>query len=103
MRWESETGGGTLIPQKSGEPVHQWPALREWAAPGPTVSGDRRRHQGLRPGAGDDAPFGFLATRKHQGCLTPRMSPHHPGHAFLAQFIRYKELYLCACVSFSES
>lgn len=45
-RWDIDTS-------KSGEPVHQWPALREWAAAGPTVSGDRRGiTRAMRPGAG---------------------------------------------------
>lgn len=40
---------------KRGEPIHQWPALtqREWAAPGPTVTGGRPSiTRATHPGAG---------------------------------------------------
>lgn len=80
---------------KSGEPVHQWPALRKPGCSGPTAvvmdaASPRPRTQGL----GDDAPFGLLATQATtKDAFSQNVSPSSWARVFTAQFIRYKELY----------
>lgn len=53
---------------------------------------------------GDHAPFGFLATQgTTKDAFSQSISPSSWACVFTTQFIRYKELYFCVCVSFSKS
>ena len=80
---------------KSGEPVHQWPALREPGCSGPTAVVTDAASPGPRTQVlGDDGPFGFLATQATtKDAFSQNVSTSSWARVFTAQFIRYKELY----------